>query len=178
MPPIAVPTISPVVIVTIDLSPVVTNLVSLVTYLVLIFARFALIALTEFVMTSIFQFLQLALVVTQSFTLPVIAGRVVVVGVRTHTRDDLGSRQQAHRYDGCRFFHGSSIPLYCNSKVASLIPGLKLRDIKHLHRSAKPIDRILLLGTRKFHSSQSSDSPLRNAAAPIYCTSPLRSSRM
>jgi hypothetical protein len=43
-------------------------------------------------MTSISQFLQLSLILTQSFTLPVIAGRVVV-GVRVHARDDQGSRQ-------------------------------------------------------------------------------------
>src|SRR5512144_3241282 len=154
MPPVAVPTISPVVIVTIDLSPVVMNLLPLVAYLVLIVARFALVALADLVMTSISQFLQLSLVLTQSFTLPVIAGRVVVVGVRAHARDDQGSRQQAHRYDGCRFFHGSSISLYCTIKIASPIPRPKLRDIKHLHTRAKPTDRILLLAIRKFHSSQ------------------------
>ena len=86
-PSVAVPTISPVVIVTIDLSPVVMNLLSLIANLVLVVARFAPVALTDLVMTSVFQFLELALVLTQGFTLPVVARRVVV-GERAHTRDD------------------------------------------------------------------------------------------
>jgi hypothetical protein len=71
------------VIVPIDLSPVVMNLLPLVAYLILIFARFALVALADLVMTSISQLLQLSLVVTQSFTLPVIAGGLSSAYART-----------------------------------------------------------------------------------------------
>jgi hypothetical protein len=80
------------VIVAVDLAPVVTNLLSLVAYLILVLARFTPVALTNLVVTPISQFLQLSLIVTQSFTLPVVARRVVV-GVRAHARDDQRCRQ-------------------------------------------------------------------------------------
>ena len=91
-PSVAVPTISAVVIVAVNLAPIVANLLSLITYFILVLARFALVALTDLVMTTISQVLQLALVLPQSFPLPVIAGRVVV-GERARARNDQSSGQ-------------------------------------------------------------------------------------
>jgi hypothetical protein len=55
IPSVALPTISAVVVVAVNFAPVVANLLSLITYLVLVLARFALVALADLVVTSISQ---------------------------------------------------------------------------------------------------------------------------